>query len=126
MWSLAAENLPVGENEPTPERRNHQLFLRLRVRLTVTNYRTIAPNQSQRMLLLELQFLFDMLLTTVIAVELRGRQLPAVSQKICLSDLHKFSQQLTFTNGLSAEQYQQTMQHHHNMHKEPHLCDSRL
>lgn len=68
-----------------------------------------------------IQVLFDMLLTIFIAIELQGLKLTTISQQSYLSELHKFSQQLAFNRDLNKEQYQQTMQHYHDTHKEPQL-----
>jgi len=57
-----------------------------------------------------IQVLFDMLLKIQLAFELNNK-----------SELHKFSQQLSFGTGLSAEQHQQTIQQLHDTHKEPEL-----
>ena len=68
-----------------------------------------------------IQVLFDMLLKIQLAFDLNNKSLPVISQQSYLSELHKFSQQLSFGSGLSAEQHRQTIQQLHDTHKEPEL-----
>ena len=68
-----------------------------------------------------IQVLFDMLLKIQLAFELTNKSLPVISQQSYLSELHKFSQQLSFGSGLGTEQHRQTIQKLHDTHKEPEL-----
>ena len=70
-----------------------------------------------------IQLLFDILLVLQLALDHAGIELQPISQNLYIAELNKFSQQLSFSAGLTRIQHQQAMQQYFQSHKEPALLN---
>ncbi len=65
-----------------------------------------------------IQILFDMLLVISIALDQANLQIPTVTQGEYLTELSKFSKQMSFSAGLEPEQHAESQRQYRNHHSE--------